>query len=1364
MRPFNKSGLHLILLGTLLILTAKAQSHDETDDFTLGDRFFEIAEEGQPEHDKSPVVATAGSPSSSVSSACPVGFFACANGECISPKWRCDGHYDCDDFSDELNCTQVELAENSDVNLDDLVKKKPLPPPPPPQPKEELVEIKFNSSQEPLMLFSTGLSIRGYWMRTKVYFDVVTLMSQPVAKPDTISITQAFSMLFGKLGLDRVSASESETDSSLVRSRSTIVGIDMDPATKEVFWVELGKDAGVFSTVIDNDQFDTHHKRDQLGPMRKSIVDSGLLMPEDVALDNYGKNLYITDGGLPAIVVCSLRHSHCKMLVRDNIHKPRAIVVDSATGWLAYTDWGDHPGIFLVSMDGKKKETLVDTDVVWPNGLALDQASKQLYWADARLSKIERIDLVTRKRFEVHREASKNPFSLSVFENRVYWSDWSGSDIRTCDSMTGNSTKVIMRTSNIYGIHIYHPNTTKNPESNPCWSKFCSHMCLLGPTGATFAQRRSGALLASCACPESMTLSIGDRATCLENHLSFLLVNVKNYIAQVFPERIGLKTVEKVIYSGNHIIHDVASDSSSRLFFFDAVKQHIYSVEVVAKNVKIENFMPASQSVRGLLYDSYSKNLYWLDSDRGTLSICSIKAKFEKVLRSDLDRPISMVLDQKNRYLYISMLGANSHIIRTDIFAHNSSDVTIMGGDIGLPVALHLDEENQRLYWADARRESIESIDLDITSTTGTKHGTRVVHRRHLGTILAFAIYRNHFVWTIKNGDYLYKAPMVDALTAKIDEPRPISYKLPPNPSLRDPSSDNKRIILSDPKHEMFSSPCSKRGCSHGCVVDAKLQPVCFCPDGFKIHQNNKTNCIAHKNEPCEGVNMLKCKDNSHCILKNWKCDGTPDCDDASDEHDCHIKPTCPDGDFTCKNGHCISKSWVCDGSNDCGDNSDEANCPEKAKKKGCQEHFFDCGNGQCVPALWRCDREKDCENGNDEIDCLSDECKPNFFRCKDQQCVPHGWLCDQIKDCEGGEDEEHCPEVPCARNKQFMCDKNKCMDLALKCDGHKDCEDGYDEFNCTQPARVVTCGGDMFTCPGEEGHCLYPIDICDGHEDCNDGADESNCSHVAHKCKTYEVQCEPSHSTVGNMSNQHPKCIPRAWLCDGEDDCGDYSDEISDKCQPATSAIAGNSSFICKGDHYACESGECIPWPKVCDREAHCLDGSDEGGKCIVSCSINNGGCAQQCRPSPIGPMCACHEGYTLSNDTKTCLDIDECLIQNICEQQCHNFKGGYKCTCKQGYKIELDKRHCKLLPPETAELIIVDPSEIEAREAGSGLVWLIVIILLFSITGLITLVSVLILYRQGRLPRQVSHLSVSFTPYKHDKDGSMLLLDNEP
>lgn len=38
--------------------------------------------------------------------ACNTGQFRCTNAICIPTRWRCDGHADCTDNSDEVNCSK----------------------------------------------------------------------------------------------------------------------------------------------------------------------------------------------------------------------------------------------------------------------------------------------------------------------------------------------------------------------------------------------------------------------------------------------------------------------------------------------------------------------------------------------------------------------------------------------------------------------------------------------------------------------------------------------------------------------------------------------------------------------------------------------------------------------------------------------------------------------------------------------------------------------------------------------------------------------------------------------------------------------------------------------------------------------------------------------------------------------------------------------------------------------------------------------------------------------------------------------------------------------------------------------------------
>ncbi|XP_069815842.1 SCO-spondin-like [Dendropsophus ebraccatus] len=137
-------------------------------------------------------------------------------------------------------------------------------------------------------------------------------------------------------------------------------------------------------------------------------------------------------------------------------------------------------------------------------------------------------------------------------------------------------------------------------------------------------------------------------------------------------------------------------------------------------------------------------------------------------------------------------------------------------------------------------------------------------------------------------------------------------------------------------------------------------------------------------------------------------------------------------------------------------------------------------------------------------------------------------------------------------------------------------CESGRwhcPEEPCSAPSR---CGDDEFACRFSD-RCVPTAWVCDNEDDCGDGSDEI-CSLT---CAPHEHRCA------------NGQCIPLAHRCDGRADCVDHSDEW------------GCPSPSCSNDEFRCSNGRCIPLSHVCDGDLDCgfADDSDESG-CSSGCS----------------------------------------------------------------------------------------------------------------------------------------------------------------
>ncbi|XP_053865478.1 basement membrane-specific heparan sulfate proteoglycan core protein isoform X4 [Malaclemys terrapin pileata] len=253
---------------------------------------------------------------------------------------------------------------------------------------------------------------------------------------------------------------------------------------------------------------------------------------------------------------------------------------------------------------------------------------------------------------------------------------------------------------------------------------------------------------------------------------------------------------------------------------------------------------------------------------------------------------------------------------------------------------------------------------------------------------------------------------------------------------------------------------------------------------------------------------------------------------------------------------------------------------------RACTGEEFACTSGECIDKEFRCDRRPDCRDMSDEQNC---ECPSEEFQCGTGECLPLAYRCDRSPDCRDGSDEHGCDRqetviltpLPITTAQPATSRTPTTTPLTPMVTTRR--------VPFTTPPRLITskhppvrrpleqrpCRRDEAVCSNKQ--CIPRDYLCDGERDCLDGSDELSCG-TPTPCEPNEFKCRNGH------------CALKLWRCDGDNDCVDGSDEVD--------CPTKGPDDTCSPDQFTCVySRTCIPASYQCDEEADCPDRSDEVG-----------------------------------------------------------------------------------------------------------------------------------------------------------------------
>nr|XP_015206360.1 PREDICTED: nidogen-2 [Lepisosteus oculatus] len=272
---------------------------------------------------------------------------------------------------------------------------------------------------------------------------------RPTPRPDVTPPPKGTALLYaqgqqiGTLPLNGTDMDKQRASVLLALHGSIVVGIDYDCREKKVYWTDLA------GRTINRASL-------ELGAEPETVINTGLLSPEGLAIDSQRRTMFWVDSGLDKIEKARLDGGERKVMFDTDLVNPRAIVVDSLHGNLYWTDWNrEGPKIESCTVEGHNRRVLVRDGIGLPNALTFDPLTKQLCWADAGTKRLECIAPDGTERRIIHSNLNY-PFSLVAYSNHFYYTDWRRDGVIGLSRGTSQFTDTYLpdQRSHLYGITV----------------------------------------------------------------------------------------------------------------------------------------------------------------------------------------------------------------------------------------------------------------------------------------------------------------------------------------------------------------------------------------------------------------------------------------------------------------------------------------------------------------------------------------------------------------------------------------------------------------------------------------------------------------------------------------------------------------------------------------------------------------------------------------------------------------------------------------------------------------------------------------------------------------------------------------------